>query len=212
VEKRPPIRERLKEIIQKAYSGGYEFVIADSLTDIAGHFENEYARKSGQVAQGDWYKIIEGMKTFVHDLKNGDFHLIVTCIAAPPKEGSLIEIAPSLPGQLREQMLPMFQSIVLVTYDKKQKRHKLVVNDPARGLCDRFHSFGEDTYDVDITKNPLKAVRTMINAAEGVEVEHDLPVSSGPVQRTARPVARPARPAARRKPVSGGGRRTVATR
>lgn len=167
IERQPPIRDRLRELVQKAYAGGYRYVVVDSLTDVAGRFEDEYARKTGNVAQGDWYKIIEGMKTFVRDLKNGNFHLICTCIAAPPKEGALVDIAPSLPGQLREQMLPMFQSIVLITYDRKTRERKLVVDDPGRGICDRFHSFG-DFREVDITGKPLDAVKAMIGAAEGV--------------------------------------------
>jgi len=165
-DQQPPVRERLKELTMKAFTGGYEIVIVDGLTDIASKFEEEYARKTGTVDQREWFKLIEGMKTFVHDLKNGNFHLVASCIAAPPKEGSLIEISPSLPGQLREQMLPMFQSICLVKYQKKDQRCMLVVNDRALGVCDRFHSFGEDTQQVDITDRPRWAIETMINAAK----------------------------------------------
>jgi hypothetical protein len=165
-EQQPPVRERLKELTMKAFTGGYEIVIVDGLTDIASKFEEEYARKTGTVDQREWFKLIEGMKTFVHDLKNGNFHLVASCIAAPPKEGSLVEISPSLPGQLREQMLPMFQSIVLVKYQKKDQRCMLVVNDRALGVCDRFHSFGEGVQQVDITDRPKWAIETMINAAK----------------------------------------------
>jgi hypothetical protein len=199
-EQQPPVRERLKELTLKAFTGGYDIVLVDSLTDIASKFEEEYARKSGTVDQREWFKLIEGMKTFVHDLKNGNFHLVASCIAAPPKEGSLVEISPSLPGQLREQMCPMFQSIVLVRYRKKDQRCMLVVNDRALGVCDRFHSFGDGTQEVDITDRPRWAIETMLNAAKnfgndeegGAEtvsvVETPKP---GVVKSVVRPVVRP---------------------
>lgn len=194
-DKQPPTRERTAQLVMKAYTGGYDFVVVDSLTEVAGKFENEFARK-GMPEQRDWYKIIEGMKMFVDDLKNGNFHLLCTCIAAPPKEGSMIEISPSLPGQLREQMLGKFQSIVLMSYNKKEKKRMLVVNDPARGLCDRFHSFG-DAYAVDVTHKPLEAVKTLIEGATGGAAKksalarRDEPVGKvSKVTRRARPIRR----------------------
>ena len=159
-----PIGERLKELISIAFSSKWDFVVVDSLTDIAGRFEDQYARKTGVTNQQDWYKIISGMKDFVRTLKRGNFHLIATCIAAPPREGSMIEISPALPGQLRETLLPMFQSICLVGYNKKTKQRRLVVNDPARGLCDRFHSFGE-AQEVDITDSPKDGIEGLILGA-----------------------------------------------
>jgi hypothetical protein len=153
------------QLVLKAFTGGYKYVVVDSLTDIAGRFEDEYARKTGTTSQQDWYKLVEGMKTFVRDLKNGPFHMIATCIAGAPKPGALIEISPSLPGQLRDQMAPMFQSIVLLTYDKKSKRRMLVVEDPVRGLCDRFHAFGEMS-EVDVTERPLEVIQALMEAPE----------------------------------------------
>ena len=175
-EQQPPIRERLKELTLKAFTGGYEIVLVDSLTDVASKCEEEYARKSGTVDQRDWFKLIETIRTFVHDLKNGSFHLIASCIAAPPKEGSLVEISPAVPGQLKEQLAPMFQSIVLVRYQKKEQRCMLVVNDRSLGVCDRFHSFGEGVREVDITDRPRWAIETMIHAAEnfGKEAQEEV--------------------------------------
>jgi len=169
-DQEPPIQERLKEIIERAFSEKWDFVVVDSLTDLAGRFEDQYARKTGVTNQQDWYKIIAGMKDFVRTLKRGDFHLITTCIAAPPRDGSMVEISPSLPGQLRETLLPMFQSICLLSYDKKKKQRKLVVNDPARGICDRFHSFG-DVKEVDITDDPRFGIEGLIKGALGAEVK-----------------------------------------
>tara|TARA_Y100000310_G_scaffold326154_1_gene390668 strand:+ start:39 stop:947 length:909 start_codon:yes stop_codon:yes gene_type:complete len=159
-----PIGERLKELIEIAFSSPWDFVVVDSLTDIAGRFEDQYARKTGSTNQQDWYKIISGMKDFVRTLKRGNFHLVATCIAAPPRDGSMIEISPALPGQLRETLLPMFQSICLVGYNKKTKQRRLVVNDPARGLCDRFHSYG-DAQEVDITDVPKDGIEGLILGA-----------------------------------------------
>ena len=82
----------------------------------------------------------------------------------------MVEISPSLPGQLRETLLPMFQSICLLSYDKKKKQRKLVVNDPARGICDRFHSFG-DVKEVDITDDPRFGIEGLIKGALGAEVK-----------------------------------------
>lgn len=166
-EKQPPIKERLKELVVKAFTGGYENVVVDSLTDVAGKFEDEYARV-GVPHQNDWYKITEGVKSFVRDLKNGPFNLIMTCIAGAPKEGSLVEISPALPGQLRETVAPMFQSIVLLRYEKKDKRWRLVVNDPAMGVCDRFHSFGKGVRDVDITDRPQWAIETLMQGPKNL--------------------------------------------
>lgn len=168
-DKQPPIKERLKELVLKAFSGGYQYVIVDSLTDVAGKFEDEYARQ-GVPHQNDWYKITEGVKSFVRDLKNGPFNLIMTCIAGAPKEGSLIEISPALPGQLRETIAPMFQSIVLLKYDKKDAKWKLVVNNPALGVCDRFHSFG-NVKEVDITGKPQWAIQTLMNGPQNMQKE-----------------------------------------
>jgi len=169
-EDQPKIRDRLDELIHMAYTGGYEYVVVDSLSDIAGHFEGEYARKTGNVSQNDWFKTIEGMKSLVRRLKEGSFHFVASCIAAPPREGSMIEITPSLPGQLKDQMLPMFQSIVMVVYDKETGGRRLVVNDPSRGICDRFHSFGS-VMDVVLTDDPGWAAKKMIDAVGGKAVK-----------------------------------------
>jgi hypothetical protein len=160
-DKQPPVKERLKELVLKAFTGGYQNVVVDSLTDIAGKFEDEYAR-TGVPHQNDWYKITEGVKSFVRDLKNGPFNLIMTCIAVAPKEGSLVEVSLALPGQLKETIAPMFQSIILLKYEKKDKRWKLVVNDPSLGVCDRFHSFGKGIRDVDISNRPQWAMKTLM--------------------------------------------------
>lgn len=185
MKEQPSIRERLDNLVKIAYTGGYEFVVVDSLTDIAGHFVDEYARQSGMVSQADWFKLIAGIKKFVRDLKNGDFHLITTCISSPPKEKSLIEVAPSLPGSLREDLLPMFQSIILLTYDKKNKTRKLVVNDPGRGVCDRFHAFG-DVMEVDITGDPGGAMKTMIDAVRSVRDQYVKPKQTAKIKRATR--------------------------
>jgi hypothetical protein len=58
----------------------------------------------------------------------------------------------------------MFQSICLVSYDKKTKQRRLVVNDPARGLCDRFHSYG-NAQEVDITDSPRAGIEGLILGA-----------------------------------------------
>ena len=189
-EKQPPIRERLKELVVKAFTGGYKNVIVDSLTDVAGRFEDEYAR-TGVPHQNDWYKITEGIKSFVRDLKNGPFNLLVTCIAQPPKEGALIGLSAALPGSLRDAIPPMFQSIVLIRYDKKERRHKLVVNDPGLGVCDRFKSFGEER-DVDITNRPLWAMRTMIEAPQrAANPREEVDVSEDEEEGSEAPPSRP---------------------
>lgn len=164
------IAERLKEIIEIAFSSKWDFVVVDSLTDIAGRFEDQYARKESIKIQ-DWGRIISGMKDFVRTMKRGEFNLIMTCIAAPPRENSLIDVSPSLPGQLRETLLPMFQSICMVYYDKKLKQRQLIVNDPALGLCDRYHSFGKEVRAVDITDDPRGAIEGLILGAQGSPVE-----------------------------------------
>jgi hypothetical protein len=84
----------------------------------------------------------------------------------------------------------MFQSIVLLSYDKKSRQRKLVVNDPARGLCDRFHSFGTEAVEVDIEGSPLPAVRRMIEAAEGEGVKDE--AGKGGVIETLKSALRPA--------------------
>jgi hypothetical protein len=172
-ENEMPIKKRLDEIVEIAFSSKWDFVVVDSLTEIAGRFEDQYARKA-TITQQDWGRIISGMQDFVRTMKRGSFHLIMTCIAAPPREGSLIDISPSLPGKLRETLLPMFQSICLVTYDKKTKKRLLVVNDPARGLCDRFHSFGQDVNAVDITDNPRSGIEGLIMGAMGAPMENEV--------------------------------------
>lgn len=169
LEEQPPIRDRVEELVSLAYSGDYDIVLVDSLSDVAGHFEDEYARKTGNVSQNDWYKIIEGMKTFVRRLREGPFHLICTCIAAPPREGSLIEISPSLPGQLRDQMLPMFQSVLLMGYDKTTGTRTLVVDDPGRGVRDRFHSFSVPV--VPVVGDPSWIIGKLIEGAKGKKKE-----------------------------------------
>lgn len=196
-EKQPPIKERLKELVMKAFTGGYQNVVVDSLTDVAGKFEDEYARV-GVPHQNDWYKITEGVKSFVRDLKNGPFNLLMTCIAGASKEGSLVEISPALPGQLRETVAPMFQSIVLLRYEKKEKRWKLVVNDPAMGVCDRFHSFGKGIRDVDITGRPQWAIETLMkgpknlseSSEEGGQEEVSEESEQSPVPASPAPVVR----------------------
>jgi hypothetical protein len=194
-EKRPPIRERLKEIILKAYTGGYKYVVLDSLTATMAHFEDEYARSVGVVDLRDWGRIIEGGRSLVHDLLNGTFNLIVTCIAGAPKEGSLLEISPVLPGSLRESIVPSFNTIALLYYAKKDKRRKLVVNDPSLGCLDRFHAFG-DVREVDIEGRPAEVIKTIMEAPTKVRNESSAEAEEGGPEESvvvSRPVVVPAR-------------------
>ena len=77
----------------------------------------------------------------------------------------------------------------------------LVVNDRALGVCDRFHSFGDGTAEVDITDRPRWAIETMINAAKNFGKDEEEGGFEEPVQKVApqkpivksvvRPVVRP---------------------
>lgn len=107
---------RLAEAVSEAESGKYEAVVLDSLTEIAGRMEDDYAMKSttGKVEFGDWFDMLGRIKRLCRRLRDCQCHTVVTSLTKPTKqEGGDAIFEPALSGQAAAIVPSMFDTVGL---------------------------------------------------------------------------------------------------
>jgi hypothetical protein len=147
------------EALGEAMSDAYECVVVDSITEIGGKMEDQYAANEGKVGIQDWFQLVSRMKKFAKHLRDMGKHTVVTAITkASGKDDDAKSIyEPILPGQTAA-VVPSFFDIVGMM--KKSLGPKsldvsvLTVGPSAFGVRDRTGSLGSDE-KVDV-KNPEK--------------------------------------------------------
>lgn len=112
----PDFFARLAEAVGEAESGKYQCVVLDSLTEIAGRMEDDYAQKSstGKVEFGDWFDMLGRIKRLCRRLRDCRCHTIVTSLTKPTgkDEGTAI-FEPALSGQAAAIVPSMFDTVGL---------------------------------------------------------------------------------------------------
>lgn len=107
---------RLADAVAEAESGKYECVVLDSLTEVAGRMEDDYAQKSstGKVEFGDWFDMLGRLKRLCRRLRDCQCHTIVTSLTKPTgkDEGTAI-FEPALSGQAASIVPSMFDTVGL---------------------------------------------------------------------------------------------------
>ncbi|MGH9388835.1 MAG: AAA family ATPase [Vicinamibacteria bacterium] len=108
--------EKLSEAVGQALSGEYEWIILDSMSEVAGRMEDEYATasKDGRVDIKDWFVLTERVKRFGRLLRDLPCNKIVTAITKPTgkeDDGGKTIFEPVLPGQTAA-VVPSFFDIV----------------------------------------------------------------------------------------------------
>ena len=108
--------QRLADAVGEAESGKYECVVLDSLTEIAGRMEDDYAQKSstGKVEFGDWFDMLGRIKRMCRRLRDVRCHTIVTSLTKPTgKEEATAIYEPALSGQAAAIVPSMFDTVML---------------------------------------------------------------------------------------------------
>jgi hypothetical protein len=90
----------LGDAVAEAQSGKHECVVVDSLTEIAGRMEDEYAAlKEGTVDIQHWFKLVDRVKRLSRRLRDLPCHTIVTALTKPTgKDEGKGLFEPVLPG------------------------------------------------------------------------------------------------------------------
>lgn len=107
--------EELSLAIGQAMSGEFECVVVDSISEISGRMEDEYATasKDGRVDIKDWFLLTDRVKRFSRLLRDFPIHTIVTTLTKPTgkeDDGKTI-FEPILPGQTAA-IVPSFFDII----------------------------------------------------------------------------------------------------
>lgn len=109
--------ERLGDAICEAESGKYEAVVVDSLTEISGRMEDDYAQKSssGKLEFGAWYELQERLRRMCRRLKDLNAHVCVTSLTKP-QGGDKADAAfePVFPGQSATVIPSFFDTVALM--------------------------------------------------------------------------------------------------
>lgn len=107
--------EKLGEVMGEAMSGEYDAVVIDSLTEIAGRMEDEYATaqgKGGEVGIKDWFLLTDRVKRLSRTLRDLPCHTVVCALTKPTgREEANAIFEPILPGQT-SAIVPSFFDIV----------------------------------------------------------------------------------------------------
>lgn len=109
--------EKLGDAVGEAESGKYEAVVVDSLTEISGRMEDDYAQKSasGKLEFGAWYELQERLRRMCRRLKDLNCHVCVTSLTKP-QGGDKAEAAfePVFPGQSATVIPSFFDTVGLM--------------------------------------------------------------------------------------------------
>jgi hypothetical protein len=151
--------EKLGDAVCEAESGKYECVVVDSLTEIAGRMEDDYAAKSstGKVEFGSWYELQERLRRMCRRLKDLNCNVIVTNLTKPVGDKAETQFEPVFPGQSATVIPSFFDTTGLVRKmtGKTSSNYVLTTDGPAiYQVRDRYGALqAEETID---EKSPLK--------------------------------------------------------
>lgn len=140
----------LADAIGEAESGKYECVVVDSLTEIAGRMEDEYAQKSntGKVEFGSWYELQERLRRMCRRLKDMNCHTIVTNLTKPTSQDKAEAVfEPVFPGQSATVIPSFFDTTGLLRKitGPKGSEYVLTTDGPAiYQVRDRYRALAAD--------------------------------------------------------------------
>jgi len=103
----------LERILNRTMNEHFDWVVFDSFTELAGQLEDQYSKGAGEVK--DWMSIIETTKKIGRYLRDGDFHLIVTCLMKQK------DFDPILPGQ-SSTVIPSFYNTLGMIETRKMPK------------------------------------------------------------------------------------------
>lgn len=152
--------DNVGEALGEAMSDAYECVVVDSMTEVGGKMEDQYAQGTdGKVTIQDWFLLIGRMKKFAKHLRDMPKHTVVTAITKPTgKEDDPKAIyEPILPGQSAAVVPSFFDLVGMMKKNLGTKGLEvsvLTAGPSMFGVRDRTGSLGVDE-KVD-AKNPEK--------------------------------------------------------
>lgn len=151
--------EKLGDAVCEAESGKYEAVVIDSLTEISGRMEDDYAAKSstGKVEFGSWYELQERLRRMCRRLKDLNCHVIVTNMTKPSGDKAETQFEPVFPGQSATVIPSFFDTTGLVrkVTGKATSNYTLTTDGPAiYQVRDRYGALAAD--ETIEEKNPTK--------------------------------------------------------
>ena len=133
---------KLGACMGEAMSGEYEAVVVDSISEISGRMEDEYASKGdGKLELQDWFKMTDRVKKFSRMLRDLPCHTIVTALTKPTgKEDASAIFEPCLPGQTAA-IVPGFFDLVGLIRKGAAKNYLLATDGPSiYQVKDRSHA------------------------------------------------------------------------
>lgn len=142
--------EKLADAIGEAESGKYECVVIDSLTEIAGRMEDDYASKSstGKVEFGSWYELQERLRRMCRRIKDLNCHAIVTNLTKPTSgEKAEAVFEPVFPGQSATVIPSFFDTTALIrkVTGPKGSEYVMTTDGPAiYQVRDRYRALAAD--------------------------------------------------------------------
>lgn len=151
--------EKLGDAVGEAESGKYEAVVVDSLTEISGRMEDEYASKSstGKVEFGSWYELQERLRRMCRRLKDLNCHVVVTNLTKPSGDKAETQFEPVFPGQSSTVIPSFFDTTGLVrkVTGKGGSEYVLTTDGPAiYQVRDRYRALAAD--EKIIEKDPTR--------------------------------------------------------
>lgn len=109
--------DRLADAMTLAESRQFECVVLDSITEVAGRMEDDYASKSasGKLDFGDWYVLQDRIRRLCRRLKDLSCNTIMTSLTKPTgKEDAAAIFEPVLPGQSAAVIPSFFDTVGLM--------------------------------------------------------------------------------------------------
>lgn len=172
---------RLADAVAEAESGKYEAIVLDSLTEVAGRMEDDYAAKSatGKVEFGDWFDMLGRLKRLCRRLRDCACHTIVTSLTKPTgkDEGTTI-FEPALSGQAASIVPSMFDTVGLCRKmtAKGQSSYVFTTDGPSiYQVRDRYRALAPDEVVTESNKGRIWAkleegIRRMSGGGKEVRV------------------------------------------
>lgn len=171
--------EKLGDAVCEAESGKYEAVVVDSLTEISGRMEDDYAAKSstGKVEFGSWYELQERLRRMCRRLKDLNAHVIVTNLTKPSGDKAETQFEPVFPGQSATVIPSFFDTTGLVrkVTGKGTSDYVLTTDGPAiYQVRDRYRALAADEKIVEkdptrIWKKLKEGITAMSNSGKEAE-------------------------------------------
>jgi hypothetical protein len=148
--------DSLASVVGEAVSGKFECVVIDSIGEVAGRMEDQYASRDD--AKGvdikDWFEMTGRVKKFCRLLRDLPCHVIMTCLTKPTgKDEAKTIFEPILPGQTAAMVPSWFDIVALMRKqpEKTSVRYIFTTEGPSiYQVRDRTHTLdGEETVSKD---------------------------------------------------------------